>query len=963
MAPKRTALSDRLAERLGKRTAARMIKQRLKQTGATQKGLGQHLHRSAAGINHLLSGDYSELFSADEIERVASTLGLSGADRDRLLRCLGYRDDVPTNLPARLSSFIGREDERTALIQRLAEPATRLLTLTGDGGVGKTRLALEVARDLLRANPDGVWLVELAAVADDRDVLPAVARAIGVRDTPGRPLSIDTVIDRLKPSVALLIVDNCEHLRDACAKVLIALLKACPELTVVATSREPLFVPGALPSAATGDGNRRGTALARRLVEGQVIWQVPGLSFPPPQAAGALTPDGLTTIASYEAVQLFVERARAAKQDFALTSTNAGVVAEICRRLEGRPLAIEIAAARVRQQSVAEILRGLDHSFRLIRADLDDRGSDPIPERHWSLAATLDWSSRLLEEPDRALFRRLAVFAGGWVLEAAETICAGDPVPKDEVGPRLDKLVDASLVVADTSGDAARYRLLEPVREYATDQLDQAGESAIVRGRHRDWYAALGEEVKPQLNGPAQVEWFDRLDEEQHNAVLALQWSLEHGEVSDVLPLAASMGWFWYVRGRWDEGRRWLDRVLTATPAVPPPLRPDLLRVAGGIAEAQGDLDAATAYFAEALRITEATGDERGQGMGFLNLGIVAYRRGAPEQAEELFIRALGMLTPSVDPAIRARALINLAAVWFLLRRYRDAKSALKEALDLLRPLDDRRSIASALLNLALVHLRFIEIDEAVSRYEEALQVLRELKDRANTALALNQLGSAETWRGNHARAWESIEESLAIRRELGDARGIANTAINLGILAVQTSQHERAGQLLDEALNLGRALNDAVIVRTALENQGWLAAVRGEHPQATLLFQESLAQAHPAGDNPNVAGCLAGLALVAYDRGHWRRAARLLGAAHARRALEDAPPSPIEREWYDRVQRRVLDALGAATFARAAARGAAMSAEVAVAYACRIPASSDVVSGADDGARAHRRYASIDAH
>lgn len=431
------------------------------------------------------------------------------------------------NLPGSLTSFIGRERERVEIRNMLG--ASRLLTLTGPGGGGKTRLALQVTGDLAAEYPDGAWLVEFAPLAEGSLVPQAVAAALGIREQPGRPLA-DTLTGALSEKEMLLVLDNCEHLVDAAAHLAEALLASCPRLRIIATSREPLGMPG------------------------EMIWSVPSLSAPEPGHRYTAA-----ELEAYESVQLFIERARYHSPAFLLTPRNAPAVAEICRRLDGIPLAIELAAARV-GFSAEEIAARLDNSLRLLTA-----GGRTAPPRQRTLRGTLDWSHGLLSAPERTVFRRLSVFAGGFTLEAAEAVGSGAGIAKEDALDLIARLVDKSLVVAQAPGEGGmRYRMLEPIRQYARDKLEESGELEAVRHRHASWCLAFAEWADSGLQGPDQAKWVERLEMERPNAQAALGWSLE-AEPETALRLAATLGHFWYRYGPTVEGRRWLEAALERT--------------------------------------------------------------------------------------------------------------------------------------------------------------------------------------------------------------------------------------------------------------------------------------------------------------------------------------------------------------------------------------------------------------
>jgi predicted ATPase/class 3 adenylate cyclase len=449
------------------------------------------------------------------------------------------------NLPRQLTSFIGRDGEMAEIKQLLSK--TALLTLTGAGGCGKTRLALQVAADVLEEFEEGVWLVELAALADSTLVPQTVAAALGVREEPGRPLT-ETLIDYLRPRQVLLLLDNCEHLLSASAQLADTSLRACPRLRVLVTSREGLGIAG------------------------ETTYRVPSLSLPdlqhlPPVAA----------LSQFEATRLFVDRAAAAVPSFTLNEQNAPSVAEVCYRLDGIPLAIELAAARVKALPVEQITRRLDDRFRLLTG-----GSRAALPRQQTLRATIDWSYDLLSEAERMLLRRLSVFAGGWTLEAAEAVGAGEGINDDEVQELLTTLVEKSLVLYEEQRGEARYRLLETVRQYSRERLLESGEMQVVCSRHASFYLNFAEQAEPELRRSDQVGWLNRLDVEHDNLRAALEWSLlgdNQGEVG--LRLAGALWWFWLVRSHFTEGRNWLDAAVSRAVDAP---APDQVKVLNGAA-------------------------------------------------------------------------------------------------------------------------------------------------------------------------------------------------------------------------------------------------------------------------------------------------------------------------------------------------------------------------------------------
>jgi predicted ATPase/DNA-binding SARP family transcriptional activator len=451
------------------------------------------------------------------------------------------------NLPLAHTTFVGREREKLEVKRHLAR--TSLLTLTGTGGCGKTRLALEVARDLVGAYPDGVWLVELAPLSDPTLLPQAVASTLGVREQPGRPL-LETLEDTLRPKKTLLVVDNCEHLVEAVAHLVDALLDSCPGLRVLATSRETL-------SAA-----------------GEVTWVVPSLAVPVmvPEARGASTPRELE---AYESVRLFVERARQRDPSFVLSVSNAEAVSQVCWQLEGIPLAIELAAARMGMLSAAQLSERLEDSLKVLTRG--ERTADP---RHQSLRATLEWSHELLSEAERVLFRRLSVFAGGWTLEAAEEVCSGEGIEEGEVLDVLSELVERSLVVTETGHEEVpRFRMLEPIRQYGRELLQESVTVEQLQERHAKYFLKLAERAESELMGNRPMAALEGMVSERGNLRAALSWALDANNEEDAserselgLRLAAALGRFWDAQGP-GEGRRWLEKGLAHSDILPTSVR------------------------------------------------------------------------------------------------------------------------------------------------------------------------------------------------------------------------------------------------------------------------------------------------------------------------------------------------------------------------------------------------------
>jgi predicted ATPase/class 3 adenylate cyclase len=640
------------------------------------------------------------------------------------------------NLPFQMTSFIGREQEMEE-VKRLLETA-HLLTLTGSGGCGKTRLALQVAAEVIEDYPDGVWLVELASLSEANLVPQTVVTALGLREEPGRSLT-ETLSEYLKSKSLLLLLDNCEHLVEACAALANTLLRSCANLKILATSREPLNVAGEHPR------------------------RVPSLLPPDPDHLPTEEKDLPAILAKNDAVRLFVERASTQRMDFRLQAQNARAIAQVCHRLDGIPLAIELAAARVRALTAEQIASRLDDRFKLLTG-----GSRSALPRQQTLQAMLDWSYELLKEQERTLLHRLSVFAGGWTLEAAEAVCSGEGIEDWEVLDLLTSLVDKSLVVfEELEGEAGgRYRLLETLRHYAKERLRETGEEPELQGQHLKFFLALAEEAEPHLTDAEQSVWLDRLETEHENLRSALEacYAIGKAGAESGLRLCGALARFWWVRGYLSEGRVWTAEALSqASTEERTQWRAKALNGAGLLAYSQGDFPSARSLYEQSLSIRQEIGDRWGIASSLNNLGGVAQHQGD----------------------------------------YASAQAFYEESLAMKREIGDQWGIAASLNNLGLVAYSQGDYALAQAFHEQSLAIFREVGDRGRIALALGNLGDVAGNLGDYHAARTFHEQSLAIRREIGDRRGIAYALEGFAALASAQEQPERAARLwgAEEAL------------------------------------------------------------------------------------------------------------------------------------------------------------------
>jgi non-specific serine/threonine protein kinase len=687
-------------------------------------------------------------------------------DLPRTFPALRSLDSTPNNLPQQLTSFIGREKEMAEVKQLLC--ATRLLTLSGSGGCGKTRLAIHVAADLLESYPDGVWLVELAALSDSALVPQTVATVLGLREEPGKSL-LQTLAQHLKSWHSLLVLDNAEHLLAACAQLADALLRHCPQVVVLVSSREPLGIGG------------------------EQTYRVPSLSAPDPKRDA--TPEGL---AHYESARLFIERAQSQLPQFTVTDQNASALAAVCSRLDGIPLALELAAARMRLLSVEEVSQRLDHRFRLLTG-----GSRTALPRQQTLRSLIDWSYDLLSDSEKSHFRRLSVFAGGWTLELAEQVCVEEGVEDGDVLDLLTSLVDKSLASAEERNAQTRYRMLETVREYASDRLRELGEEVLWQRRHLACFLALAEEAEPQLTGPEQRAWLNRLETEHDNLRSALAWSSSAGDATDGLRLAGALWRFWEVHGYLGEGRTWLSGLLAPGLGGPTTLRANALHGTGVLAWHQGDYPAARALLEESLKLKRELEDHRGIASSLSTLGSVARYQGDYQTARALLEESLAIRRRQCDRWGIAASLTNLGVVATDQGDYRAARALHQESLAHFRDLGDRRNIAASLTNLGDVAYHEGDYPIARALHEESAAIFRDLGDRPALATSLSNLGDVACTQCDYNSARAFHEESLEIQRAQGDRARIAPALEGLAKVAVAFSMPGRAARLWGAAERL----------------------------------------------------------------------------------------------------------------------------------------------------------------
>jgi predicted ATPase/DNA-binding XRE family transcriptional regulator len=741
---------------------------RLRQAaGLTQEELAASAGLTAKAVSVLERGERKRPYP-HTVRSLADALGLSEGERASLLAAVPGRGGATPAVsdtaapvfapPMPLTRLVGREREVGEIDRLLGEDAVRLLTLSGPGGIGKTSLGIEAARRAAGRYPGGVAFVALAPLGDASLVMPTISQTLGLREEAGvHPL--EALSRHLRDKTFLLLLDNFEHVVGAAPEVA-DMLGSCPGLRVLATSRASLRV------------------------RGEREYPVSPLAVPDPTRS-----PGAEEVGATPAVELFVGRAKAASPSFGLTKANAAAVAAICWRLDGLPLALELAAAQARFLGPTALLARLDRA-------LEAEGARDLPERQRTMRNTIDWSRDLLSEPEKELFERLSVFAGGFSLEAAEEV--GDV---QDAFALLGNLVEQSLVVAEASSEGwMRYRMLEPIRQYAAGRLAQTGEEWEVRRKHALWYTRFAEEAEEQLAGPEQGGWLDRLEAEHDNLRAALRWSLSGNDPEGGLRLAADLWRMWNARGYMQEGRDWLEKALASADDRPSTVRAKALNVAGAISYQQGDIAAARGLFEESIGVSRELGEEGYVSTVTCNLANVMLDLGEHARARELFEQCLIIDQRLGDKSRTAYSLGGLADVYYATGELDKAVDHYARSLVLHRELDDRRSVALTLHNLGEIALKRNDSERAEDLYKESLQMAREIDDRWLTVQILPGLASLFALRDHHQRALSVLAAADATRREIGfefqaDALADHDRTVELARAALPGDRYEAAWQ------------------------------------------------------------------------------------------------------------------------------------------------------------------------
>jgi predicted ATPase/class 3 adenylate cyclase len=718
-------------------------------------------------------------------ERIAQVVVAGLRDEFPALKSLDYR---PHNLPLQPTPLIGRERELREAPVLAGDEAVRIVTFTGPGGMGKTRLAIHIAAELLDAFADGVYFISLAQVNDPELVGPAIVQTLGLREKPGQTVR-DTIVDYLASKDLLLVLDNFEQVLPA-APLVADLLAACPGVKVLVTSR------------------------ARLHLRGELEYAIPPLELPKPGQ-----PVEVEHLLGCSAVRLFVDRAQSVKPDFTLTTGNAPDVVAICRRLDGWPLAIELAAARVRLLTPKAMLARLTRSL-----DVLSGGQRDLPDRHQTLRGTIAWSYDLLDPGGQALFRRLAVFAGGWSLEAAEAIVADGA---DDVLDGLMALIDHHLVQRHDVDDEPRFTMLRTIADFGLEQLDAQGEAFDLRAQHAAWFLELARSAEQSLDRRGQEQALDLLDREHDNLVAALHWYQEQ-EPTDGLQLGTALWRFWRTRGYLTEGRALLDALLEARSFMTPPeVQAQALSGAAMLALEQDDFHCATEYSNEALAIYEEAGSARGHAIPLLCLGSVAAKQGDFTRAAPFFERSLEVARATRDDYSGIFAIRNLAIVALVHGDVEQARAQLQESLRLARARGDQSAMASALGNLGFIALRQGQLDTARAAFEETLALARKLRDKVRTSAVLQTLGSTAADQGDTQQALSYYQECLTLCRELGNRLQAISCLEEMAYMALVLGLPEQAAWFYGATDALRVAYDAPLMALELAEREPHLAATR----------------------------------------------------------------------------------------------------------------------------------------
>jgi len=790
-------------------------------------------------------------------------------------------DARPNNLPVQLTSFIGREDEIKQIKNIFKK--TRLLTLTGSGGSGKTRLSLQIAADVIDDFENGVWFIEIASLSDTASLHQAIMKVFGLKEQPNRNPE-ETICEYLLEKEMLVILDNCEHMIAQCANLADILLGKCPKLKIISTSREALRC------------------------DGEQIHRVRSLESPDPNEE--ISQENLL---QYEAVRLFIERALMLNKDFRLTKDNAPYLKEICYRLDGIPLAIELAAARTKILSVEKIFDRLKDRFRLLSGGI----RTALP-RQQTLKALIDWSFDLLTDEEKILWRRLSVFTAGWTIEAAEEVCSDEILEKEKILDLSDQLAEKSIIVYEPEKD--RYRILETLKQYGEEKLRVSNETESVMAKHLHYYMDFAEKGEVKLKGSEEKIWLEILETEHGNIQSAIEWSVtKAGDKEEGARLAGAIQIFWSIRGHITTGKRLLESVLANQSEVSKEVLgkvktrlgsqliflgefekskeyleeglvllrecgekkviTDTINMLGNVDLYLGDNDMAQKLFEENLSISRSTGNKHVMAITLNNLGNKKYIEGNYAEAQRLYEESLAVRRELGNVQGVAISLYNLGNITLDQCEYENSKKLFEESLEISREVGDKRMIASSLNCLGGIATMQEDYDGARKLIEESLTLNRGIGEKRNIARSLSFLGRLEQNLGFYEKAQNIFEETFALPSQIGEKSGIALALNDLGNIFFLLENYEQSQKYYEESLNLRQELREKRSIAQSLCDMGNVMYITGEYEKALKYFTGSLELRIETGESNNIPPTLIGLAGIIADKDKFRSAI-LLGAA-----------------------------------------------------------------------------------
>jgi len=793
---------------------------------------------------------------ASTYERSVQALRALDIEPSEETRSLAFKRNFKLNIPVPLTSFIGREEELKEIAALLSK--SRLVTLTGSGGVGKTRLAIQVVADVLDKFPDGVWFLDLAPLNDPALVPNTLANLLGIRESGDTKLSFtDLLINYFRSRTALVVFNNCEHLIESGAQLVHSLLTSCEGLSILATSREALRVSAEIP------------------------YRVPSLEIPKPDIEFPIDELSIT-----ESVRLFTERAAVASPGFAISPQNVLVVAQICRRLDGIPLAIELAAGRANLLAVEQILERLDDRFNLLTG-----GFRTALPRHQTLRAMIEWSYNMLLEQERLLFRRLAVFAGGWTLEAAESVCKGGSVKNEEVLNLLGQLINKSLVIAEQTGHESRYHMLETIRQYAREKLLEAGGIEVVRNKHLVYFVKLAEQAEPELYRSNQVFWLNKLEDELDNIRMALEWALTTDAKSG-LRLMVSQRFFWDMRGDTEQVGGWLAQLLEHY-NDPDSLRVQALALYGGVLQGRGNLTESQKIINQSLEVSRAISDKAGEALSLWFLGTAISFQG----------------------------------------NFREGLQIVEQSLTLFQSLGDKLGQALA---MGWLSQRLNDLKRSKFFVSESLRLYRELGHLLGIAECLRELALRMIWEGEFSLSVPLLEEAHTIYRQLGNKTGEAEVLGCHGTLAYWKGDYQQAYAYHKKSIELNESLANDYLASWAGVNMAYALLRQGGISKAAEIFQFWLQRSYQSKDIDLVIYTLEGLASLYVNQAQFERATRLFAWTNMMRVNMDNQNPPVEQASIEKDLAVIHSKVDDTQFADLFAKGRALTTEQAIGIALR---------------------------